>query len=111
MLHQRFVALFDRAGPSCLVADLGGSGDAGLVAGLADRLKDLLTAHAGACACRTGERDFANRLDAREHLRLGRAGVIASDAGDQLREQQEEHDRNQERKRQHDRQLLGRFYR
>ena len=43
-------------------------------------LTDLLTAHAWLRFSPTGERDFANRPDAREHLRLGRASVLASDA-------------------------------
>jgi hypothetical protein len=78
---------------------------------LANRLEHLLAAHAGSRTGCTGERDFADRLDACKHHRLGLAGVVTPDAGHQLREEQKKRDRHQEGKHEHDRQLLGCFYR
>src|SRR5437879_1293051 len=68
VFHQLVEALLDAWRPGRLVADLGRVGDAGLVAGRADRLHDFLAAaRAGCAAAAGGELDAPDGLDARGH--------------------------------------------
>src|SRR5712692_348605 len=97
----------DMRRPGAAIADLGSVGNTCLVAGRAHRLDDLLAAARARGAARGAKLEPPHGLDARRHgFRRHRARVGALGAHDELHQQDDANDRHQERKQDHDDQLL-----